>query len=128
MGFHTIFDGLDDIVSPGNLEVISLTERYDIKRCPFCDKSPIGVLYDSDEGKRVHRILCTQHQDECDPKLRTAPYNWLDGAVLDWNRRVKIVMSEQGKVKSNHSRDVQSFEDVSHKDFLNFLEEEGNNG
>lgn len=120
MGWHSIYDGLDDIVSPGNLEVISLTERYDIKRCPFCDKFPIGVLYDSDKGS-VYRILCTQHQDECDPKLRTAPHIWLDEAVLGWNRIVKIVMSEQGKIKSSHGRNVQSFEDVSHKDFLNFL-------
>lgn len=37
-------------------------------------------------------------------------------------------MGELGEIKSNLGRTVQSFEDVSHKDFLNFLEEEGNNG
>lgn len=52
----------------------------------------------------------------------------LEFVVQSRNRRVEIVMSEQGKIKSNHNRDVQPFEDVSHKDFLNFLEEEDNNG
>ena len=113
MGWHSIYDGLDDIVSPGNLEVISLTERYDIMRCPFCDRSPIGVLYDSDEGKRVYRILCTQHQNDCDPKLRTAPSEWLDNVVRSWNSRVSRVFK-----KYNIS---QVFQEIQHEEFVSFL-------
>lgn len=113
MGFHTIFDGLDDIVSPGNLEVISLTERHDIKRCPFCDKSPIGVLYDSDEGKRVYRILCTQHQDECDPELRTAPSEKFEDVVWAWNARVSRVFKKYNI--------MQVFQEIHHEKFVSFL-------
>jgi len=131
MGWHSIYDGLNDMPIEGNAYIEILDEQqlmsFNIKPCPFCEKTPLAICYENKANKIAFRLLCVQHQDKCKPELRTAPHDWLHTAVLGWNRRVEIVMSEQGKIKSSHNKDVQSFEDVSHKDFLNFLEE-GNNG
>lgn len=115
MGWHSIYDGLDDIATEGNVDVVSdeQLKNFDIKRCPLCDKTPMALLYDNKEYKRVFRLLCVQHQDECEPRLRTAPFIWLDDAVRAWNSRVRrVVMNYNIK---------QVFQEIQHEEFVSFL-------
>lgn len=116
---------------PELIDVVTLPFSPKIKPCPICNNPPEILRFDeSDDGFSSvnYKIRCRPHQSTYSPMLCTPIHSDLDFVVQSWNRRVEIVMSEQGKIKPSHNRDVQPFEDVSHKDFLNFLEEEDNNG
>lgn len=116
---------------PELIDVLTMPFSPKIKPCPICNNSPEILRFDeSDDGFSSvnYKIRCRSHQFTYSPMLCTPIHSDLDFVVQSWNRRVEIVMGELGEIKSNLGRTVQSFEDVSHKDFLNFLEEEGNNG
>lgn len=115
---------------PELIDVLTMPFSPKIKPCPICNNPPEILRFDeSDDFTRVmYEIRCKPHQFKCSPMLLTPMHSDLDLVVQSWNRRVEAVISEQGKINSSHSRDVQSFEDVSHKDFLNFLEEGGSDG
>lgn len=116
---------------PELIDVLTLPFSPKIKPCPICNNPPEILRFDeSDHGFNSvdYEIRCKPHQFKCSPMLLTPMHSDLDLVVQSWNRRVEAVISEQGKINSSHSRDVQSFEDVSHKDFLNFLEEGGSDG
>lgn len=114
MGWHSIYDGLDDIATEGNIVVLDeQLKNFKIKQCPLCGKAPMALSYDNKEHKIVFRLLCVQHQDECEPGLRTTPYDWLEDAVRAWNRRV-------GRVVTNY--DIkQVFQEIQHEEFVSFL-------
>lgn len=114
MGWHSIYDGLDDIAAEGNIVVLDeQLKNFKIKQCPLCGKAPMALSYDNKEHKIVFRLLCVQHQDECKPKLRTAPYDWLDDAVQHWNSRVR-------QVTTNYNI-KQIFQEIQHEEFVSFL-------
>ena len=116
---------------PELIDVLTMPFSPKIKPCPICNNPPEILRFDeSNDGLSsvMYEIRCKPHQFKCSPMLLTPMHSDLDFVVQSWNRRVEAVISEQGKINSSHSRDIQSFEDVSHKDFLNFLKEEGNNG
>ena len=115
---------------PELIDVLTLPFSPKIKPCPICNNPPEILRFDeSDDGfSGVNfKIRCRPHQFTYSPMLCTPIHSDLDFVVQSWNRRVEIVMGELWKIKSNFDRDVQFFEDVNHKDFLNFLKE-GNNG
>lgn len=113
------------------IDVVTLPFSPKIKPCPICNNPPEILRFDeSNDGfsSVMYEIRCKPHQFKCSPMLLTPIHSSLDFVVQSWNRRVEIVMGELGEIKSNLGRTVQSFEDVSHKDFLNFLGEEDNDG